>query len=85
MIQHIFDWIMDFLYDLAVVALMLLPDSPFQSIEFKNGLSAFSDLMSHINYFIPFGQMLGIGAAYITAVAIWYAVRWVLRMVQYID
>jgi hypothetical protein len=81
----IIDWILDFLYDLAVLAIGWLPDSPFQTQEFQETLSGFSDLMAQINYFVPIGQMMAITAAYIGAVLIWYGVRWILRFVRYID
>jgi hypothetical protein len=79
------DWILDFFYGLAVIAIGWLPDSPFQAQEFQQTLEGFSDLMGQINYFVPFGQMLSITAVYISAVLIWYGVRWVLRFVRYID
>ncbi len=84
MLAGIMDKIMDFLYALAEVALMLLPESPLQTESVEQGLSSFSKIMANINYFIPFGWMLTIGAAYITCVLIWYAARWVLRITKYI-
>ncbi|OPX01404.1 hypothetical protein [Geobacillus sp. LEMMY01] len=79
------DWILDFLYSLAVLSIGWLPDSPFQTDSFRKTLSGFSDLMSYINYFVPVGQMLTITAAYVAAILIWYGVRWILRFVRYID
>lgn len=81
----IVDWILDFLYALAVLAIGWLPNSPFQTESFRETLSGFSELMSNINYFVPVGQMLTITAAYVAAVLIWYGVRWILRFVRYID
>lgn len=81
----IVDLILDFLYGLAALAIGWLPDSPFQTESFKHTLLGFSELMSNINYFVPVGQMLTITAAYISAVIVWYGVRWILRFVRYID
>lgn len=79
------DWLMDFIYDLAYVALSILPNSPFQTETFVATLSKFSKIMSNINYFIPFGQMLIITTAFLGAVLIWYGVRWILRLSNYIS
>ena len=79
------DWFMDFIYKLAEWALFLLPDSPFQKEEWLIGLQGFEKIMSYINYFVPFGSMLIIMTVYITAVIMWYVVRWVLRLTRYID
>lgn len=80
-----FDWIMDFIYDLAYVALAILPNSPFQNEKWLSGLDSFGIIMSNINYFVPFGTFLMIGAAYLTGVLIWYGVRWILRIANYIN
>lgn len=74
---------MNFLYDLAVLAIGWLPDSPFQQQELD--LSGFGNVMGYINYFVPVGSFLLIALTYLSAVIVWYAVRWILRLVQYID
>lgn len=79
------DAVLGFLYDLAVIALYILPESPFSKLEFQSALSSYSTYMSWINYFVPIGTFLNITTFYLTAVLIWYAVRWLLRLVQYID
>ena len=81
----LFDWVMDFLYDLASIVLLLLPESPFQTASMAASLDKFGDIMANVNYFIPFGSMVQIMVAYLTCVLIWYAVRWILRLTQYID
>lgn len=81
----LFDWVMDFLYDLASLALALLPNSPFANETFINGLAQFQTIMSNINYFIPFNDMFLFMGIYLLAVIIWYGLRWVLRLVNYID
>lgn len=79
------DWFMDFLYDLAYYALYLLPSSPFQLDSVSSVLEKFQGIMANINYFIPFGDMLLITFGYVAAVLIWYGLRWILRLAQYID
>lgn len=80
-----FDWFMDFLFELASLVLMLLPDSPFKTEEFVNTLMAFEKIMANINYFIPFNDMFLIMGVYLGAVIIWMGARWLLRFAQYID
>ena len=42
----------------------------------------FSGYLGVINYFVPFGLMIDIAFAWISAIAIWYVVQFVLRFVQ---
>ena len=42
----------------------------------------FSSYLGVINYFVPFGLMLDIAFAWVSAIAIWYIVQFVLRFVQ---
>lgn len=80
-----FDSILDFLYGLAAAALSILPDSPFASLSLDKDLGQYGQIMGWINYFIPVGTMLNIFVLYLAAVLIWYGVRWVLRIAQYIE
>jgi hypothetical protein len=79
------DWLFDFIYALAAAVLNFLPTSPFQAAGFKDALSTFSGLMSNINYFIPFGSMFTMMSLYVAAALIWYGIRWILRLAQYIE
>lgn len=65
---------------IVVGILNLLPQSPFTW-----DVGALGPYMAYINYFIPFGVLAGIMSTYLVAVLTWYAVRWVLRFVKYID
>lgn len=76
---------MDFLYNLASLVLMVLPESPFQNEGFISGLNQFADIMANINYFIPFNDMFIFMGIYLVCVLIWYGARWLLRFVKYID
>lgn len=79
------DWILDFIYEIAVIAIGWLPSSPFQTEQFESGLNTFSGIMGNINYFIPIGTMLTIFTAYLACVLLWYGIRWIMRIAQYID
>lgn len=80
-----FDWFMDFTYDLTVKALSPLPDSPLQSDEWDSGLNAFEGIMGQINYFVPIGNLFLIMTSYLSAVMVWYGVRWALRFSKFIS
>lgn len=84
MIDAIINTVLQTLETIAAAVLMLLPDSPFQSITLDN-LGVLSDVMGYINYFIPMAQILGFISLYISAIVIWYSVRWILRIARYID
>jgi len=75
--------ILNWLAELAISVLNLLPESPVQG--YAANLTSFTTIMGYINYFIPVGGMLIIFNSYLAAVLVWYAVRWVLRLAQYID
>lgn len=83
--NRFFDWVMDFIFELARMALMLLPDSPFASDGFTTTMAKFNEIMANVNYFIPFNDMFLFMGIYLVAVLIWYGLRWVLRMAKYID
>lgn len=81
--QYVWNWLLDFLSELAYTVLSILPDSPIQKI--SPDLSNFSEIMSWINYFIPIANLIAIMSTYLSAVLIYYAARWILRLTQYID
>ncbi|MCP1187567.1 hypothetical protein [Paenibacillus sp. 1781tsa1] len=84
MIGNIIDSILDWLTTMAKAVLLLLPESPFASLKLAT-MPGFADVMGWINYFVPIGPMLTLLTSYLGCVAIWYGVRWVLRLAQYID
>lgn len=57
----------------------LLPNSPF-SWDF----SWLGSWWGFVNYFIPFQAMASFTLYYVAAVGIWYAVRWIMRIIRYI-
>lgn len=80
----IVDTLLDWLKDMVIGVLMLLPESPFASLRLDT-MPEFAKVMGWINYFVPIGAMLGIFTTYLAGVLIWYGVRWFLRLAQYID
>lgn len=85
MFGGIVDAIITWLEVAARAAILLLPESPFANLSLSKFPDAFGNVMGWINYFVPIGQMLLIMTTYLTAVMIWYTVRWILRLTQYID
>lgn len=76
------NWIIDAIVGLVETLFSIFPDSPFQKIELPSG---FENFIAYANYVIPFGAIIKFGAIYLAAVLLWYALRWALRLVQYID
>lgn len=77
------DIILNFFLSLVTGAIELLPESPFANIEIE--FNEFHRIMGYINYFVPIGTILSILTLYLTAVGLYYAVRWILRIAQFID
>lgn len=84
MVGSVIDTILEWLSDMCIAVLMLLPESPFAGISLAK-IPGFANVLGWINYFVPIGAMLSIFTTYLLAVMIWYGVRWVLRLAQYID
>lgn len=84
MFKLVVDGILNFLYDFVEPALMLLPDSPFQQIEFEVN-QWISTVLGWINYFVPIASILVFTTTYLIAVFAWYVVRWILRLGRYIQ
>lgn len=74
--------LINFFHNILLAAVLLLPDSPFQSIQLE--YSGFVDVMSYINYFVPVGYILAILSAYVSAVLTYYGVRWALKLARYV-
>ncbi|MFD5023411.1 hypothetical protein ACFWMP_31440 [Paenibacillus sp. NPDC058367] len=85
MFGGILDAIITWLEVAARAAILLLPQSPFADLSLAKFPETFGNVMGWINYFVPIGAMLGIMTTYLAAVMIWYTVRWILRLTQYID
>lgn len=79
------DSLINWLNTIAASSVALLPESPFANLSLASFPGTFGDVMGWINYFVPISAMLGIMTTYLAAVLLWYGVRWVLRLAQYID
>lgn len=64
---------------LVQAVLVLLPKTPFVW-----DWGAFSPFLSVVSYFLPVAGMIESLLAFVTATAMWYVVRWLLRVVRYI-
>lgn len=59
----------------------ILPKSPFSALE----LAFDSDLLRHVNYYVPIKECVDIAVAWGAAILIWYAWQIVLRWVKAIQ
>lgn len=75
-LKNLWNNLQDILNDILSVVLMLLPDSPFADVEIPPEITT---LLGYVNYFVPVGAMLGIGAGWLTAIGIYYLYQTILR------
>lgn len=68
------------LSDIMIFIVNLLPSSPFTW-----DLGALGEYWNTVNYFVPFQGMFTIATTYISACLIYYLLRWILRLVRYIQ
>lgn len=80
----IINWLMDWAFEIASIALTILPDSPIQQIQIEMP-APLADALAWVNYFVPFGIMFTIMTSYVSAALIYYGVRLVLRWTKYIQ
>lgn len=62
---------------------LLFPPSPFDGI--FEGLGEFSDLIAKINYFLPIGEFVAIGEAWLVSITLYYMIALVARWVKAIE
>ncbi|MEG0619046.1 MAG: hypothetical protein RR557_07100 [Bacilli bacterium] len=85
MFKKVWDTVMDFIYSILEWALNFLPLSPFQSMTNSLANGPFENILNYINYFVPVGLMITFFTSYVACVAIWYVVRWAMRLTKYIQ
>lgn len=68
----------------AIQVVNLLPPSPFLILE-DMVEDEFADILEMVNWFIPFGTLVGILEVWLSGVLIYYAVQIVLRWVKVIE
>lgn len=75
------NWLIDLIYTIIMGLLDILPDSPFRfTLD-----DTFKRYIGYVNYFIPVGTLVAILVSYTAAVAVWYGIRWVMRLIRYIQ
>lgn len=74
--------ILQFLRDIVLNVISLLPDSPFQTLQLPDILR---DYIAYLNYFVPVYDMLCFTLAWLSAILVWYTARWVLRIAKFIQ
>ena len=48
----------------------------------STAFAPFGEFLGAINYFVPFGIMIDIAAAWVAAILVWYVVQFILRFIQ---
>jgi hypothetical protein len=73
------NWLMNWLRSILGTILFFLPNDPFTGyIESMAGAS----WLGALNWFIPFGTLVGIGGTWLIAIGIFYAYQVILRWVK---
>lgn len=75
------NWLIDLIYTIIMSILNILPDSPFR-FSLDDNIKTY---IAYVNYFIPLGTIVTILVAFTTAVGVWYGIRWIMRLVRYIQ
>lgn len=81
-VNGIFSSIGDLIRNIISSVLDLLPSSPFQALQRSIDVSPF---MGALNWIVPFGTFVSILQAWLTAIAVWYVWRLVLRWVKAVE
>lgn len=71
--------------DLAAEVIQKLPESPIYTALNQVGGNPVSNWMPFVNWFVPFGTISGILAAWCTCVAAYYIYQIVLRWIKVIE
>jgi hypothetical protein len=79
----VLNWVIEQFASLVEAVLGILPDSPIQKYLVDN--QDIAEILGYINWFVPIETMMTILVFFLTATAIWYAVRWALRFAQYVE
>lgn len=75
-LKSLWNSITDVVSDIANAIVLLLPDSPFKDIQIPSDVK---EIMGYVNYFVPIGAMLTIGASWLTAIGVYYLYQTILR------
>lgn len=80
MLARILQGLLDFVSFVVNSLVGALPNSPFTW-----DFSWLGQWWTVVNFFIPFQAMASLTLYYVGAVGVWYGVRWLLRIVRYIQ
>jgi len=83
MLKNLLEMVVDFIFIPVNMALGILPSSPLRMPD-EIG-SQFSEILGYINYFVPVGFFVSTTILYTTSALIYYGVRWLLRIGNYIQ
>ncbi len=76
------NWIVEKLLSFLSYVLDLLPSSPFSAfLEDVSGLP----FLGYLNWFLPIGKMLEVGAAWLAAIALFYLYSIIMRWIKLIQ
>lgn len=75
-LTSIWNGIADVVNDIVNAIVFLLPDSPFKDVEIPPEVY---EIFGYVNYFVPVGAMLAIGASWLAAIGVYYLYQTILR------
>lgn len=81
-IQNFFGQVGEWLNSVAMIVMMILPDSPFQSLSQNATVAKYT---GYLNYFIPISFCLGVLEAWLVAVGTFYLWQVILRWTKSIE
>lgn len=76
MFNKIWNWIVDLVNNIISAVMLVLPDSPFANFTVPEEVQK---ILGYVNYFVPIGVMLGIAAAWLSAIGVYYLWQTILR------
>lgn len=76
MLKNFWNGIVDIVNDILSAVMMMLPDSPFANVEIPDEVK---QILGYVNYFVPIGAMLAIGAGWLAAIGVYYLWQALLR------
>lgn len=81
MIVTLVQWVINALAGAIGAVVALLPTSPFTNV----GVGSLSTYLGYVAYFVPIHSMVVLGGAWLSAMAVWYGVRWALRFARMVQ
>ena len=79
--SSVWDWIVNFFNSALTFIVALLPNSPFQLLDY----TPIQPYLSTINYFIPLQYILDLLSAWLIAIGLYYSMSVVLRHLKTIN